>query len=128
MSAILRILSKESDGTLCSRLFEIEGISTEITIREPDPDSIESTVLEENPVSYPEFEEYKLAITRKDGSEVTIEAGNYESCEFEVRDEEGEVVTKTESLFVLDQALMIARLKSQSMRNKAIAALNQKKQ
>ena len=128
--SLLRILSKDRTGTVCSRLFEVEGLSTEISIREQDKDSIESAIAlegQDNPISFSEYDEYKLVITRKDGSEVTIDVNDFEACEFEIQDDEGSVIVNTESLFELERGLMIAHIKSESIRNKAVSALSQKK-
>lgn len=131
MSALLRVLSKDSSGTLKSNLYALDKIlSTEISVREQDKDSVESVVgLEgqDNPITFPEYDENKLVITLSDGSETTIDVNEYTACEFEIRDDEGEIVVKTDSLFQLELGLMVAHLKTESTRNKAITALRSKK-
>lgn len=111
MGALLRVLTKDTVGTLSSQIFPIDHIlHTTVTIREQDKDSIESMVGSDEKGSTAQYSEYSLRIKLADGSETEIDAVN-NSCEFEVRDEEGEVVVKTESLVDLEDGLMTAHLK-----------------
>jgi hypothetical protein len=123
MSALLRVLSKDSVGTLRSQLFDLSFIAhTDITIREADKQEPGEDGTLDQTVEFDKFEENKLIITKKDGSEVTIDTIET-PAEFEVRDSEGEIIMTTDSLFELEKALMIAHLENDFDREAAMKEL-----
>lgn len=127
MGAILRIRTEDNIGALGATIFPIDRIvSMEISIRKHDTDSIESAINiegQENPINYPEFNENKLTITKEDSTEASFDLNNYRACEFEIHDEDGVVMVKTDSLITLEKAYLASYIKDSVKRNQALKNL-----
>lgn len=106
MGAILRVLSKSSDGTTESKIIPINNIiDFSISVKESNPEAVDTTVTGEK------FEENRLTVVRSDGSEVEFDASINE-YQFEIRDEQGEILCDTDNLFKLEESFCSAMIES----------------
>lgn len=110
MSAILRVLSKSSDGTIESTIIPIpEIVEFNIKVRDNNNDSAENLVKEEGEKEI-DYTENSLTITKRDGTETEFDTIGDSVFTFEIRDGQGEILANTNNLFKLEEAFLSAHL------------------